>query len=646
MRYMSQHNNHTSAGFTLIEMLVIAPIVLLVIGGFIALMVSMIGDILATRDYNTMVYNTQDSLNRIEQDVRLSALFLNTTGTTSPQQGTDNNYSGTAAFTITSNNNMLLLSIPATDKNPVDSSRQIINYANQPNPCGATQTANKLLMTKVAYFVNNGSLWRRTILPPYDTNATPDNNTVCGVPWQQNSCVTGYVNDGHCQTNDVELAKNVQSLTVQYFADPASTVDTGVAGAATATTLSATLTSLSTTAGRNATLSQSIRATKLNSQSAVNGSTPAVPLTVTQQPNNLSVLSGDLNITIPAQSSVASASVLWQRSTDSGATWQDMPGQTSATLLLPSIDLSWNNNQFRAIFTNGSDSVTTSTATLTVGTITWAALNQMTGVGDWDNDGNNDIAGYTRSNGNVYLYRGKGDGTFYGPTLMGTIGTTVVSFAGMGNAMSNGKSSLWWDVSSATSSNQVPYIVASDGGTKFAGAPVLASTGGGWGNDTIGTYAPLLFSSTGNKNRLINRTSASGDDLFAYAFTGTSAPFLTSAPTSYGGGWHGIFPGDATFGAGDWNQDGKGDIFGRTSDGRLCLYTGDGNGGFLGGGSCSQAIDFNWNVYNKVIGAWDYNGDGAPDLIGRLTSNNSLKFFYNTKTGIAAPSGGTTIPQP
>lgn len=253
-------------------MLVIAPVVILAIGGFIALMISMVGDVLATRDYNTMTYNTQDSLDRIEQDVRLSVQFLTTTGTTSPQQGSDNNYGGTAPFTITSSNNTLILSIPATDKSPSDPARQIINYANQPNPCGTTQTANMVFTTKIVYFIYNGSLWRRTILPSYNTNSTPDSNTVCSAPWQQNSCIVGYASDGHCQTNDAELMKNIQSLSVQYFTTPSSTTDVGPTGAATATTLQATITGSINTAGRTVTIQQSLRATKLNSPTSDVGS--------------------------------------------------------------------------------------------------------------------------------------------------------------------------------------------------------------------------------------------------------------------------------------------------------------------------------------------------------------------------------------
>lgn len=264
MRYMSRFNKSNQEGFTLVEMLIAAPIVMLVIGGFVALMVSMIGDILATRDYNTMVYNSQDALNRIEQDVRLSTQFLTTTGTNLAQQGSDNGATGTAAFTITSTNNMLILNEPATDKNPTDPTRQLVYYANQPNACGSTQTSNQIFLTKVVYFINNGSLWRRTILPAFNTNSPADSNTVCSTPWQQNSCSPGYTADGHCLTNDVEVMKNASKLTVNYYATPASSVDVGVSGAPTATALGATVVGQSTTAGRSVSTTQSVRANKLN----------------------------------------------------------------------------------------------------------------------------------------------------------------------------------------------------------------------------------------------------------------------------------------------------------------------------------------------------------------------------------------------
>ena len=62
-------------GFTLIEMLVIAPIVVLAIGAFLTVIISMTGEVLASRGANTLTYNIQDALNRIDQDVKHEYLW-------------------------------------------------------------------------------------------------------------------------------------------------------------------------------------------------------------------------------------------------------------------------------------------------------------------------------------------------------------------------------------------------------------------------------------------------------------------------------------------------------------------------------------------------------------------------------------------
>ena len=263
MRFIN-HNKlsiRKSSGFTLIEMLIIAPVVILVIGGFVALMVSMVGDVLITRDRNTMTYTLQDALNNIEQDTRLSTEFRTTTGTLPTPQGLND---GTGAFTSSSS---LILTSLTSDKNPVDSNRQIIYYASQPNPCGSTQSANRMFLSKTVYYLKNGSLWRRVILPTYNTLATPDENTVCNTPWQRNTCSPGY-SAGVCQTNDTEVMKNVDSFNVKYYSDPTSNTDLGTSGAKDASTIEVTINGKKTTAGEPVSSSGTIRATKLNDVSA------------------------------------------------------------------------------------------------------------------------------------------------------------------------------------------------------------------------------------------------------------------------------------------------------------------------------------------------------------------------------------------
>ena len=274
-----QTNTTKTHGFTLVEVLIIAPIVVLLIGGFVGLMINMVGDVLLTRDQSVMSYDIQDALDRIEQDARLSTQFLTTTNALTAPQGSDSNFTGSAAFTNTSN---LVMGALTTDKNPADTTRGIIYYAKQPNDCGTSQTYNRVFLQKIIYFLKDGSLWRRAVLAPYNTSVTVTDETVCAAPWQQNTCSPGYSLATRCETNDTELVKNVDSFSIKYFDSPSSTTDLGAANALIATSIEVTINSTKTTVGKSITNNGSIRATKLNNID-VDPPTPATPTVVAEQ---------------------------------------------------------------------------------------------------------------------------------------------------------------------------------------------------------------------------------------------------------------------------------------------------------------------------------------------------------------------------
>ena len=70
------HTHQKSRGFTLVEMLVVAPIVILFIGGMIYLLVNITGETLASRSEDALSFDLQQALNRVEDDVRRSDKFL------------------------------------------------------------------------------------------------------------------------------------------------------------------------------------------------------------------------------------------------------------------------------------------------------------------------------------------------------------------------------------------------------------------------------------------------------------------------------------------------------------------------------------------------------------------------------------------
>lgn len=262
MRFSLTNYSSRQAGFTLIETLIIAPVVILAISGFVALMVVMTADVLVTRDVNNMTYETQDALDLIEQDTRLATQFLVTTQALPSPQGSNNNFTGTAAFTNASST--LILGGLTTNKNPSDPTRKIVFYAGQPNECGNKEAYNRPFLSKIIYFLKDGSLWRRVVLPDYNTNVTIDDNTLCATPWQRNTCSPGYSTSTRCQTNDSEIMQNVDSFAVKYYSSPSSTTELGNGNAPNATTIEVTLNGKKKTAGRDVANSASLRATRLN----------------------------------------------------------------------------------------------------------------------------------------------------------------------------------------------------------------------------------------------------------------------------------------------------------------------------------------------------------------------------------------------
>lgn len=220
MQLMLHHNsnNNTKRGFTLVEMLVVMPIIILTIGIFINVIVYITGGVLVSRGANALIYSIQDALNRIEGDVKSSNSYLavNNISLTSPQ-GYNNDNTSNFHNVDTTTGTMLILSTYATTSNPITSTRSII-YSSGPNPCGSTLVnLNQPITMNVIYFIKDNALWRRVVAPANYATAG------CSLPWQQPSCYPG-VSGVFCKTQDVHLVDGMgsNSFNVSYFSSPSS----------------------------------------------------------------------------------------------------------------------------------------------------------------------------------------------------------------------------------------------------------------------------------------------------------------------------------------------------------------------------------------------------------------------------------------
>ena len=91
---------------------------------------------------------------------------------------------------------------------------------------------------------------------------------------------------------------------------------------------------------------------------------PSAPV-VTQNPSNLTVTAGQQATFTAAASGTPTPTVIWQVSTNGGATYNNISWATSTTLSFTTIS-SHNGYLFRAVFTNSVGTATTTAATLTV----------------------------------------------------------------------------------------------------------------------------------------------------------------------------------------------------------------------------------------------------------------------------------------
>ena len=153
-------------------------------------------------------------------------------------------------------------------------------------------------------------------------------------------------------------------------------------------------------------------------------------------------------------------------------------------------------------------------------------------------------------------------------------------------------------------------LSSGNGSGGFTGARTI---GPGWGGYTA-LFSPGDLTGDGRAD-LLTRMADGGLCLWA----GNGSGGFTGTPQLVGTGW-GSFT--ALFGAGDFTGDGTADVIGRTTDGLLHLYRGNGAGGFAG----SRVIGTGWNVYNAIFSPGDFTGDGKPDVVARTPSG--LLYLY------------------
>jgi len=340
-------------GFTLVEMMVIAPIVILLIGAFIALIVNLTGEVMSSRGSNVLTYNLQDALNQIEEDVKLSSTYLSSTNinisSTKQGYGGDTTNGSTVPFTNIQKSGgstaSLILNGLVTNGNPMSTLTGYVYLANSPNPCTSVSeySNNRPMSMNIVYFVDSqNTLWRRVIMP--SNYATASVRCGSAAPWQQPSCTPGYntVTMSFCKTNDMRMIDGVSpsDFVVQYFSSASSTSADTTANNPTVTndtvrntalqatpTVAVTITAKQTVAGRDIQRAVTVRATRLDTN-ASSIAIDAPPTEVPAVPSVTSTVSDGHNVTFtwPRVATATSYDLEWRLN---GGAWQAEPEATN-----------------------------------------------------------------------------------------------------------------------------------------------------------------------------------------------------------------------------------------------------------------------------------------------------------------------------
>lgn len=405
-----------SNGFTLVEMMVVAPIVILAIGAFIALIVNLTGEIMSSRGSNVLTYDIQNALGRIEDDIKLSSGFLATSSvplTAANPQGRGAVNSTTPFTSSGVDGNALILNTIVTDGNPLSLDTQFIYLSDAPNNCVNSEEyrRNTPMTMNIVYFlrkVNTSdetySLWRRAILPANYA----DTNAYCGskAPWQQPNCINTTPRSNFCRTNDEELVKNIQlaDFRVEYFTSAGSSSPVTVTGNASlqpVTTTSISLTSTSTIAGRDVTASAALRASRLDTNASAVGIPPA-PATSLAAPNVSSTVSDGHNVKFTWPRVAGATSYTIQYSVNGGT--------DSAVISLDSntreyvTNDGWNGDMVSAKVIARNSVTQSSEATNTTLIPLWSPLLLK---GNWtDYGGTYGTAAYTKTRTGMIMFRG------------------------------------------------------------------------------------------------------------------------------------------------------------------------------------------------------------------------------------------------
>lgn len=252
-------------GFTLVEVIIVTPALLVVIAGMLAILIVMLQHNNTARATLNVSYKNQQALDLIDNDIRYSSRFLIATDPSpiTDPYGSDNLGQAWSYKDYDAQHRVLIVRSYSSTENLLSDSRKSV-YINQLGCSGAAMYANPVIQYNIVYFIRNNTLYKRILVDT--TTAT------CNTQYQQQSCPidVSYPRNAICKADDEVLLENAQSMDVQFYVSPSDSTPIDAFNSTATDILDdtqsvlITLTSSVHVAGEPVTSTLLLRANKLN----------------------------------------------------------------------------------------------------------------------------------------------------------------------------------------------------------------------------------------------------------------------------------------------------------------------------------------------------------------------------------------------
>lgn len=203
---------NSQKGFTLVEILVISPILLIIVLGTVTFLFNAFGRITQQNGQLNLQLEAQNILFGLQDDIWYANQFVSINNSNLTDA-----YAPIGGWTYNTTPPTLIISTAALTKSHRDPDRQLI-YLNE-STCSPIDGngINSVLYNNVIYFVSGINLFKRTL-------TAPTGLAICGIPYRPQTCPADHTTST-CP-GDILLSDHINSFGVTYYETDNTTTTT------------------------------------------------------------------------------------------------------------------------------------------------------------------------------------------------------------------------------------------------------------------------------------------------------------------------------------------------------------------------------------------------------------------------------------